>query len=152
MSDPSAVLSEALEAALRADAGVAAAFDANPIKVYDIAPQNPAQGTGKPYIVIGGMSPDPDLAQCLDAVRLGVTLDVWDLTDPPGTRRAKAISAAVLAVLTPVDASGNHVPPDWVLAGFVIRTAYPLGVDHLSDPADQSAHSILRVEYAIDPA
>jgi Protein of unknown function (DUF3168) len=152
MSDPSLELSAAMEAALRADAGVIAAFSGAQVRIYDIAPQNPPQGTGKPYIVFGMFTPDADLAQCIDAVKLIVTLDVWSLTDPPGTREAKRIAAATLSCITPVDAGGDHVPPSWTLPGYVIRAAYPLSTDHLSDPADQSAHSIVRVEYAIDPA
>jgi hypothetical protein len=103
-------------------------------------------------VVLGDVAPIPDLAQCIDATRVGVTVDVWSLSDPPGTREAKRITAAVLAVLTPVDGSGSHVPPSWPLTGFAIIWALPLGIDHLTDPTDQSAHSIARVEYAVDPA
>jgi hypothetical protein len=152
MSDPSLVLSDAILAALRSDQGVVDAFGPAQVRVYDITPQNPPQGSGKPYVVLGGVAPIADLAQCIDATRVGVTVDVWSLTDPPGTREAKQITAAVLAALTPVDASGSHVPPSWPLAGFVIVAALPLGVDHLTDPTDQTAHSIARVEYAVDPA
>jgi hypothetical protein len=151
MSDPSLVLSDALLAALRSDVGVASAFGGAQVRVYDIAPQNPPQGSGKPYVVLGGVSPIAELAECIDGTRVGVTVDVWSLTDPPGTREAKAIMAAVLAAIVPVS-GGSHVPPAWSLAGFSIVAALPLGVDHLADPTDQSAHSIARVEYAIDPA
>jgi hypothetical protein len=152
MSDPSELLTQAMDAALRTDPGVIAAFSGAPVRVYDIAPQNPPQGTGKPYVILSGFRPMPDLAECIDATRVTAIVDVWSLTSPPGTREAKRISAAVMACIAPVDASGSHVPPAWALPGFVIRACLPEGVDHLSDPADQSAHSILRVSYAVDPA
>lgn len=152
MSDPSLPLSDALMAAIRADPGVLAAFSGGKVRVYDIPPQNPPQGTGKPYVVLGNVAPISDAAECLDATRVAVTVDVWSLTDPPGTREAKRIMAAVLAVLVPLDARGTPTPPAWALPGFLMRAAQLLGVDHLADPTDQSAHSIGRVEYAIDPA
>lgn len=152
MSDPSLVLADAILDALRADPGVVAAFSGAQVRVYDVTPQNPPQGSGKPYVVLNGVSPLPDLAECIDATRVGVTVDVWSLTNPPGTREAKRIMAAVVAVLVPADASGSHVPPSWPLTDFAIVAALPLGIDHLTDPIDQSAHSIARVEYAVDPA
>lgn len=150
MSDPSAELHAALVAGLQADAGVTALV--SPARIYDIPPQNPPKGAGKPYIVYGQFTVSPDLAQCFDGSLIDWTGHVWSLTSPPGTLEAKRIAAAVLACVAPTDGDGNHIPPAWTLPGFNIATALPRGVDHLTNPADQSAHSIVRVRYAIDRA
>lgn len=151
MSDPSEVLFQAAQAALKADAGVIAAFGGASMRIYDVPPQNPPFSVGAPYAIIDTAAL-PVLAQCFDSVEADLTVNIWSLTDPVGRTQARAIAAAMFAVLTPVDVNGNHVRPTWSLAGFRVVTALPLGVDHLFEAATQAAHSIVRVRYAIDRA
>ena len=151
MKDPSGPLGDAAEAAMIA-AAQAGQLGAPAVLIYAIAPQNPPQGTGKPYVILGQASLSPQLAQCIDGAIIDLVADIWSLTDPPGVREARAIASAVLDLMAPSTPGGVPSPPAWSLPGFVIRTAMPLAVDHLTDPADQSAHSIVRVQYAVDPA
>lgn len=150
MSDPTAVLLAAAQAALSADAAVLAAMGDKP-RFYSVAPRNPPQGSAKPYAILSAaVAPRP--AQCFASAVVDLTVDIWSLTDPPSTGEAIALAAACLAVLVPEDDDGTPGAPDWTLSGHVLKDATHLGTDHLTDPADQSAHSILRVQFETDAA
>lgn len=143
MSDPASALRPVLEAALRADAGVNAAFQGKRVKIYgSLPPVNAAA----PYIYLAGLSCDDRLADCYDAATVSLQIDVWSLTDPPGFDEAERIAAAVKACL----ATMTTAPP--ALVGHRIVSVLPLSTDYLTDPSDgMTVHAVIRADLTIDP-
>lgn len=133
--------------ALRADAALTAALGGRP-KVYEEGVTNLVE----PYLQLGPMLITPELAGCFDGEEIEVSVDAWSRTDPVGRAEAMAVIAAAMAVLAPVDASGDHQPPDWDVPGFRITSAMPVRQAHLMDIRDaQTAHSVGVVKFTLEP-
>lgn len=138
MSDPSPDMLAAILAAVKADERVIAAFEGATVRVYDIAPTN----TKGDYIIIGDDFGLSDIADCIDASEFHVTAHILSLTVPAGQAKARRIAAAVLNCLL-------------ILAspvGWRIVVANHERTTHLTDPDGKTAHSVVAVEYLIDPA
>lgn len=133
--------------ALRADPVVTEALGGLP-KVYEDGVTNLVE----PYLQLGPFIVLPELAGCYDGEEIEVSVDAWSRTDPPGRLEAMRIIAAAMAVLAPVDASGDRQPPDWVVPGYRITSALPVRQAHLMDIRDvQSAHSVGVVKFTLEP-
>lgn len=102
---------EAIETALRGDAGVVAAFGAAQVRLYPLAaPANPAL----PHVVfrIEAVGDDTD---CADGAEVVTTLNVYarEETLAQSVARAEAIAHALRrALVGPLTLSG-HVVDDW---------------------------------------
>lgn len=140
MSDPAGELLVAVEAVLRADAGVAAAFPRGRVRLYDLPPQN----APLPYITLADAHATDFIAEGLDGAETVLAVHVWSRTDPPGTAEAKAIAAAVKAALTnlpELDMPGHRLADD----------ALPLDTLYLQDADGQTVHAVVRVQFSTDP-
>lgn len=137
MSNPTPVLRAALIAALKADAGVAAAFDGDAVRVYDVAPVN----AGEAYIVVARIDVTGDPADCMDGADVQVQLDIWSLPTVRGFAQADAIAAAAGEALATTDLT---------LAGYRVVTAYEASA--LSLPDGERAHVVVSLNYGIDAA
>ena len=127
-----------MRAALKADAGVAAAFGSNTVKVYDVPPVNAVA----PYLVIGEDTAPPVAAEGYDGSAPLCTVHVWSLTSPPGLTEAKAIGTAVLTCLAGLAG----------LPSFRLDHNPDAGdVRYLIDADGRSAHGVIRVGYTASP-
>lgn len=143
MSDPTGEIRTAVLAALKANAGVASAFGANKKRIYNWSPVSAArQVIAPPYIIVQTANVAPYLAECLDGAETEITVDIWSLTDPPGTAEAEVFAPVVQAALLAIDALPNHK----------ITAAEPVRITYLIDPSDNStAHAVVVVRFSTDP-
>ncbi|MEI9964380.1 MAG: DUF3168 domain-containing protein [Caulobacteraceae bacterium] len=125
--------------ALRGDAGVALAFGAQRVKVYDLPPVNAAE----PYVVIGEDAVDPLVAEGFGGVQVLTSLHVWSRTTPPGFAECKAIAAAALDAVAAIDAVDGWRLDFDPTAG---------GQRFLPDADGLTAHGVLTVGWTASPA
>jgi len=140
VSDPSAAFQAAIEAVLRADVAVKAAFGGT-TRLYTLTgPVN----APFPHIVIGEDQIIGDDVPCGPASSIIVTVHVFAQEPTPAETRikAKAIAAAVRAALTVQLAVTGHLVVDWQFEG----------ARHLTDPDGLTAHAVLTFEYYTAPS
>ena len=138
MSDITGALQPASATALRADAGVIAAFGANPVKIYDIAPDNAVE----PYLVLGPAQVSPIQAEGFDLSETDYPVHVWSRTNPPGFAESQAIAAAVRVCMLGVRVS----------TGGRVYDALPLRTVQLLDPGDnRTVHVIVTTRFTTAP-
>lgn len=148
MSDPSAELQPACMALLKADAGVAAAFADNPVRVFDFPPTNVVE----PYVVAGEELLVDESVDCLGSVELQKTFHVWSRTNPPGKAEAQALGAAVQSVLCPEAANGVRELPALALTSWRLVATRRIRVQYLQDPnKPETAHGVVVIGFALDP-
>jgi hypothetical protein len=136
MSDPCAELQAALIKALKADAGVIAAFAGSPVRVYDTPPTN-AVGD---YIIIGYLQPLP--IDGTDAANTEVTLDIWSLTDPPGKAKCMTLGAAAMACALGISDLPSHIVTSTLATSAQYQTDTHDGV---------TAHGIVKAQIVTQP-
>jgi hypothetical protein len=137
MDDPTDELTSALPPLWRADAGVIAAFAPDPVRIYDVPPTSPPKA---PYIILGLMQPLP--LDGTDGANTEVTFDVWSLTEPPGTAKAKRIGAAALKAALGITDLTSHS----------VSAVLPTHAQYLTDPKDAvTAHGIVKFEIVTQP-
>lgn len=134
-ADPSLAIQDAVEDALRDDAGVTAEFDGT-TRLYTMSAPN---GAPYPYIVIGEDQIIGDDTECASGSEVVVTVHVWArATTPTETRRQqKRIAGAVRAALVQPLALDGHTMDEWELES----------LQHLTDPDGLTGHSVLSVRY-----
>ena len=138
MSDLNAPLRSAAAAALRMDIGVIAAFGANPMQIFGIAPDNATE----PYLVLGPAPVAPLQAEGFDLSEMDYPVHVWSRPDPPSFDEADAISSAVRAVMIAVRVS----------AGGRVYDALPVRTVTLVDPSDnRTVHAIVTTRFTTAP-
>lgn len=140
MSDPSAAVQNAVEAALRAAAAVKSEFGGK-TRLYTLSAPIDAPF---PHVVIGEDQVIGDDVPCGAASTIIVTVHVLAReTTPAGSRlKAKAIAAAVRAALTVQLTVTGQQMIDWTFDG----------ARHLTDPDGLTAHSVLTFEYYTAPS
>jgi hypothetical protein len=135
MDDPSDELTAALPAFWKADDGVKAAFAPEGVRVFDVPPT----GIKGSYIVLGLMQPLP--LDGTDGANTEVTFDVWSLTDPPGTAKAKRIGAAALKAALRLTDLPTHS----------VSSSLPTHAQYLTDRDAVTAHGIVKFEIVTQP-
>jgi hypothetical protein len=146
MSDPASQLRTAIEAWLRDDTDVIAAFGAKPVKVFKTLP--PVNATA-PYIFLAGFFVQDEQADCYDAAIVDVQVDVWSLTSPPGFAEAEAIAEAVKASLNRTDDGDS---PAFILADHRVVAVEPVSTQYLTDPSDgKTVHAVIAARLSVDP-
>lgn len=135
MSDPSIAIQNALEAELRANAGVKSEFGGM-TRLYTLSAPNDAPF---PFILIGEDQIIGDDTECADGSEIAVTIHVFARQDTPANSRlkSKSIAGAVRAALTKKLTITGHVMDDWIYEG----TRY------LIDPDGLTAHAVLNFTY-----
>jgi len=146
VSDPAGLIRPALEVWLRADTEVIAAFGAKPVKIYSTLPP---PNTSKPYVVLAGIDPDDDLAQCMDNAIVNLEIGVWSLMSPPGFAEAETIAPAVKAAIARMEDTGDS--PAFTIAGHRIVSAENLSTQYLTDPSDgKTVHGVILARLTVD--
>lgn len=140
MSDPSLAMQDAVEAALRGDAAVKAAF-AGVTRLYTLSAPVDAPF---PHLIIGEDQVVGDDTECGPASDITVSVHVYARgADPAGGRReAKTIAGAVRAALSKALTLDGHVVIDWTYET----------TRHLTDPDGLTAHSVVELTYLTAPA
>ena len=135
MSSIATAMRTAVDAALRADAGVVVAFNPSNVRLYPLAP--PTNPTF-PYVlyrteIIG------DDTECADGAEVTVTLDVYarEGTYALSVAKAEAIAHAVRKALTKQLTVTGHAVDDWIFE-----------FDRqLGDPDPTTEHRSLAISY-----
>lgn len=139
MSDLNGPLLAATALALRADAGVAAAFGAAPMAIYDMAPPNAAP----PYLVVGPGVVAPIQAEGFDLSTMDYPVHVWSRPDPPAMDEAYALANAVRQAMLGVSIS----------TGARVYAALPVRTTPLIDPSDErTVHVVVMTRFTTAPA
>jgi hypothetical protein len=147
MSDPTAQLRPALRTWLKADTEVATAFGAREVKVFAAQPR---PNEAMPYVVIPGMSPEDEVADCYDAAIVSVDLHVWSKTAPATYTEAETIAAAVKASLKRTEDTGDS--PAFTLANHRVVAVEVLATEYLNEPFDpDTVHAVIRTRLSVDP-
>lgn len=148
MSDPTAEIQPAAMALLTADAGLAAAFGASPVRIFDFPPSNAPE----PYVVAGEALVVDQSAECLGGVEVEQTFHVWSRTDPPGKVEAMTIGAAVIAALCPADANGVRGLPALALTSCRLIATRLVRAQYLADVnKPETAHGVIVIGLSTDP-
>ena len=137
MDDCSEELQAWLLEALPQDAGVIAAFAPSAVRVFD-APPVGAKGD---YIILGPVQVIP--VDGSDAGNAEATIDIWSLTEPPGTAKAKRIGRAVMAFCLTLTDLPSHEVKDVLPSEF--------GSQYVIDQDARTAHGVLKVEFVTQP-
>jgi hypothetical protein len=135
MDDPTEELTPALIALWKADDGVKAAFAPDPVRAFDVPPA----GIKGHYITLGLMQPLPVYGT--DGANTEVTFDVWSLTEPYSTTKAKRIGAAALKAALGLSDLTSHV----------VKSALPTQAQYLPDRDGVTAHGIVKFELVTQP-
>lgn len=145
-ADPCALLRPALKAWIKADTAVIAAFAGKTVKVFAGFP--PAN-TAKPYVVIASLFAAPLIGDCFAGSEVDYQLDVWSLTDPPGSAEAEAIAPAVAVAAV---AMADPDSPAFGIAGWAVKAVQPISTSYLTDPSDgKTAHALIRGRITLAP-
>lgn len=139
-----AAYQEALGAWLAADAGIVAAFAANPVRVLSAVDDRtvlPVIQTGEDDFRDGGVQ---------DAPARIVTSRVHVWTREPGMLLVKRIGGAVLGAMTATNAAGVNI--GLTVPGFELSHGRNLLERYLRDPADNVRHGVLDFEMRFVPA
>jgi hypothetical protein len=143
MTDGAGEIDPQIEALLRADAGVIAAFGAKKVRLYNLAPPASA-GSVFPYVTVGlGHTLAYPSSKGGD---YEATLHVWSRPDPRSTAEAAAIAAALVAALDDID------PSQLPMASFQLVQSRWLDTQLLEDPDGMTVHGVVRLELSYDPA
>lgn len=140
MSDIARALKRTIAPVLRADAGVIAAFGANPVRIVDL----PEVNEPPPFLVLGPPSSIlPIPAEGFDLSEIDYPVHFWSLTSPPSRDEAEAMAPAVRAALLSVVVS---------IGGKTYAVA-PVRTEYLVDPSDgRTVHAIVTVRFTTAPA
>lgn len=141
MMDPALPVQAALFAALKAHAGLAAAFGGPP-RIYDYVPVDGARQVTAafPFVHLGEDQVVSDADQCHDASTLYTTVHVWSRR--PGKVEAKTIMAQVCL-------AADAILP---VAGFqMIAHAVDDGPRYLTDGDGLSTHAVATFRYRLGP-
>lgn len=125
----------AVDAALRADTGVVAAFAPSAVRLHDLAPPMEPRF---PYVLIR-VEVIGDDTECADGAEVGVTLEVFarEGTLALSVAKVEAIAGAARKALTRQLPLTGHVVDDWLFEG-----------DRpISDPDVLTAHRSLSLSY-----
>jgi hypothetical protein len=134
MSEPSLPLQDAIVAALKNAAGVAALVSA---RIYDQVPPNPTF----PYLSLGDVQVLPDKADCIDGVEIFPQIDAWSRT--VGYTEVKSIGAAIIAALDDVSL---------IVSGHTVVVFEIESVHYLRDPDGLTRHAALTFRGLLQPA
>lgn len=135
MSSIATAMRSAVDAALRADVGVVAAFNPSNVRLYPLAaPTNPTF----PYVLYRVESIGDD-TECSDGDEVTVTLDVYarEGTYAASVAKAEAISHAIRKALNRQLTLTGHQVDDWTF-----DFDRPLG-----DPAELVEHRAVQLSY-----
>jgi hypothetical protein len=135
MSDPAEAIFDGIEAALRASAALATATG-NPLRIYDVVPANALL----PYVVIGDDNIVGDDTVCAPASEIFATVHAWSKSEPPSSRQARQMGAAIRAALTAQLTLTGFEVIDWEFQGALYNT----------DP-DGSTHGRFIFHYFVNP-
>lgn len=140
MNDASLALQDAVEAALREDADLAAAVGGT-LRLFTVSAPT---GTAKPYLVIGEDQVVPDGLSC-PSDEYFTRVHVWTLSDDgveASRREAKIIAGHVRRILDAPLSVADFVTSDW---GFEFA-------EHLTDKDGLTCHSVVDHRFHLDPA
>jgi hypothetical protein len=147
MSDPAQLLGPAIKTWLRADTDVRTAFGANAVRVFD---GYPPANQPKPYVLLAGLDVEQDEADCLEAVQVPLSIDIWSLTNPSGFDEARRLGAAVQTALRRMQDGGDS--PAFAIAGYRIVSVQFDRTQYLTDPSDgKTVHGIVQATLSVDP-
>lgn len=138
MSNPSSELFPAIEAILRADAGVIAAFGAKPVAIYRMPPEDAPY----PFIGLPGANVTDYAPDCIDAGDVDLQIDAWSRTDPPSYDEADRIITAAQAAILAADIQ---------LASFVVGEVMPISSRCVMERDGQTAHATSMIRVPTDP-
>ena len=136
MSDPSLAIQNAIEAALRASPAISGAFSPSNVRLYPLSPPTPPI---VPHILIGDDQVMGEDTECGAGSEIAVTVHVYarETTQADSRTKAKTIAGAIRTTLTKQLTLVGHVMDDWLFED----------IQHLTDPSDLVAHSIVRFTY-----
>lgn len=140
MSDPSAVIQTAQEAALRGASLVTSEFPGGKARIYTLSA--PADALF-PHIVLGASQLIGDASGCVDGSGFATTTHVYarEATLKASALKAMSLAAAVRKTLDAELTLPGHKIIDWSFET----------TRHLSDPDLLTAHSVVSQEYFTEP-
>lgn len=142
MSDPSEALQDAVEAALRGSAELAAAMGLEKVRLYTLSAP---VGAPYPFVVIGEDQIDGDETECAASSEAFTAVHSWARSTAgvdDSRRQVKRMAAVVRSVLSGLTGVEGF---DLVLAEFETTR-------HLTDPDGLTAHSVTSHRFLLDPA